>query len=78
MAQKKTINNSIQTQILNSLNTQPHPTRATIIKTYEDGYVDIKTDYGELRHVQSITTHENNDETVLIFLNNNYDERIVI
>lgn len=75
---KKTINGQIQTHFTHLLATQPHPTQATITKTYEDGYVDITTSYGELTHVQSITTHNVGDETILIFLNNDYNQRIVI
>ena len=75
---KKTINGQIEIQFQNLISTLPHPTQATITKTYEDGYVDITTSYGELTHVQSITTHEIEDETILIFLNNDYNQRRVI
>lgn len=76
--QNKTINSIIQTQIQNTIQSQPHPTECTITKVYEDGYVDINSPYGELRHIQSITEHQIGDETILIFLNNNYTQRRVI
>ena len=74
-----TLNESIKTIINDTLNKQPTPTKATITHLYNDGYVDIKTEtYGELRHIQTITPHTIGDETILIFLNGNYNERIVI
>ena len=74
----KTINSIIQTQIQNTIQSQPHPTECTITKVYEDGYVDINSPYGELKHIQSITPHNIGDETILIFLNNDYTQRRVI
>ena len=77
--QKMTLNQSIKTIINDELTKQPTPTKATITHLYSDGYVDIQTDtYGELRHIQTITPHNLGDETILIFLNGNYEERIVI
>ena len=73
-----TLNESIETIINNTLQEQPYPTEATITKTYEDGHVDINTIYGELKHIKSINPHEIGDTTILIFLNNSYDERRVI
>ena len=76
--QNKTINSIIQTQIQNTIQTQPHPTECTITKVYEDGYVDINSPYGELKHIQSITEHSIGDETILIFLNNDPSDMMVI
>ena len=74
-----TLNESIKTIINDELTKQPTPTKATITHLYSDGYVDIQTEtYGELKHIQTITTHEVGDETILIFLNGEYTERIVI
>ena len=74
-----TLNESIKTIINDELTKQPYPTKATITHLYSDGYVDIKTEtYGELKHIQTITPHEIGDETILIFLNGEYTERIVI
>ena len=75
---KPTLYTVIQNQIQNTITDQPHPTQATITRVYEDGYCDVNTPYGELKHIQSITTHEINDETILIFLNNTFEQRIVI
>ena len=74
----KTINNIIQTQIESTITQQPHPTTATITHVYPDKYVDIETTYGELKHIPSITDHETGDKTVLIFLENDFTQRIVI
>ena len=74
-----TLNESIKTIVKDELTKQPYPTKATITHLYSDGYVDIQTDtYGELRHIQTITPHNIGDETILIFLNREYTERIVI
>ena len=73
-----TLNDSIKTIITDELNKQPHPTTATITQVYDDGYVDITCSYGELKHIQSITEHEINDTTILIFIENNFDLRMVI
>lgn len=74
-----TLNESIKTIINDEINKQPTPTKATITHLYSDGYVDIQTEtYGELKHIQTITTHTVGDETILIFLNGEYTERIVI
>ena len=76
--EKRTINGQIQTQIDSTLNLQPHPTTATVTHIYPDGYVDIKTNYGELKHVPSIINHEIGDKTILIFLENDYNQRMII
>ena len=68
----------VQNQIQNTINQQPHPTECTVTKVYEDGYVDIQSPFGELKHIQSITPHNVGDETILIFLNNQLTERRVI
>ena len=68
----------VQNQIQNTINQQPHPTECEVTKVYEDGYVDINSPYGELRHIKSITTHNVGDETILIFLNNDFNLRRVI
>ena len=74
-----TLGNIIQTQIENTINTQPHPTKAKVIKVYDDGRVDIETtQYGTLRYVPTITTHQTGDKTILIYLNNNFNEFMVI
>ena len=74
-----TLNESIKTIINDEINKQPTPVKATITHTYQDGYVDIKTEtYGELKHIQTITPHTIGDETILIFIENDYNTRMVI
>ncbi|WP_296885161.1 hypothetical protein [uncultured Methanobrevibacter sp.] len=69
----------IETQIKNKIKEQPHPTPCTITHTYNDGRVDITTTrYGELKYIETITEHSIGDKTVLLFLNNDINERIVI
>ena len=56
-----------------------YPTIVEVTRVYNDGYVDCKNDdYGELRKVKSITEHTVGDETLLVFANNNYNDKIVI
>ena len=79
MAERSNLNTEIQKIINNSINTQPYPTLAEITRTYNDGHVDIRTnEYGELTYLKTITNHNVGDTTILIFLNNSYDQRIVI
>lgn len=75
---QKTLTEQIETIITNKLNQTLTPVKATITHTYHDTkHVDINTtEYGVLKHVQTITTHETGDETILIFLNN--QEKMVI
>lgn len=69
----------IQTQILNTIAEQPHPVICKITHIYEDGRVDISTTkYGELKYLESILEHSIGDKTVLLFMNNDINERIVI
>ena len=78
MTNNNTLSDTIQNQIENTINTQPYPTQATITKVYQDGHVDAETQYGKLTYIQSILTHEIDDETILIFLNNDYNKRMII
>ena len=81
MTQKEqsTLGGIIQTQIQNTINEQPTPTKCEITKTYNDNHVDIKSEiYGNLKYIESIFPHEIGDKTILIFLNNNYNEKMVI
>ena len=79
MAQNKTINQSIQNMINTTIKTQPCPTKAIITQTYNDGHVDINTKpYGKLTYIESITKHEIDDITILIFLDNDFNTRMVI
>lgn len=75
---QKTLTEQIETIITNKLNQTLTPVKATITHTYPDTkHVDINTtEYGVLKHVQTITTHTVGDETILIFLNQN--EKMVI
>lgn len=77
---QKTLPQQIETIVQNHLNQTLTPVKATITHTYPDTkHVDINTsEYGVLKHVQTITTHTVGDETILIFLNNNQNEKMVI
>ena len=79
--QDRTINDSVKDIVQDELKTQPYPTKAIITRVYtnENKRVDINTtEYGRLQYIQTITEHEVGDETILIFLNNNHEEKIVI
>lgn len=77
---QKTLPQQIETIVQNHLNQTLTPVKATITHTYPDTkHVDINTsEYGVLKHVQTITDHTVGDETILIFLNNNQNEKMVI
>ena len=77
--QTRTLNDEIQTQINHTIKQQPYPTRCTILKTYPDGYTDINTElWGKIEYVETIGNPEPEDVGVLIFLENDFDKRIVI
>lgn len=72
------INNQVQ---WNLEHTVPHPTACRITKVYSDNiHVDINTQiYGQITYVKANGHLPVVDaEGVLIFLNNNYNERRVI
>ena len=79
MAEQRTLNDAITDIIKSHINEIPAPTPCEIIATHTDGTVTIQTkNYGKLTHTPSITTHTVGDKTVLLFLNQNLNERIVI
>ena len=79
MAEQRTLNDAITDMIKSHINEIPTPTPCEIIATHTDGTVDITTkDYGELKYINTITEHQIGDKTVLLFLNQNLNERIVI
>ena len=70
---------AIENQIQANIRNQPHPVRCEITHVYDDGRVDITTTkYGEIKYVESITKHNIGDKSVLLFLNNDINDRIVI
>lgn len=77
-----TINQQIETIINDKLEKDiAYPTQVEIIKIYTNDkkkYDITSTEYGTLKNIDSITEHEIGDKTILIFLNNNYNERIII
>ena len=77
---RKTLTEQIETIITNKLNQTLTPVKATITHTYPNTkHVDINTsEYGVLKHVQTITDHTIGDETILIFINNNPQDKMVI
>lgn len=75
----QTINQQVEIIIDDKLKRIAYPTLVEITRVYNDGYVDCKNeDYGELRYIQSITSHNVGDTTVLIFTDNDYGKRIII
>ena len=77
--ESRTLNDAISDLIKSHINDQPTPTLCTITHTYEDGRVEIQTDtYGEIKYLETITEHTIGDKSVLLFLNNDINERIII
>lgn len=76
---QKTLTEQIETIITNKLNQTLTPVKATITHTYPDTkHVDINTsEYGVLKHVQTITDHTVGDETILIFLNTQNEKMVI-
>lgn len=76
---RKTLPQQIETIITNKLNQPLTPVKATITHTYPDTkHVDINTsEYGVLKHVQTITDHTVGDETILIFLNTQNEKMVI-
>lgn len=57
----------------------PKPVQCTINRTYNNNHADITTtEYGTFKYIQCIGTPTQNTTGLLIFLNNNYNEPIVI
>ena len=72
------LNDEIQRIVRDEIQQIAFPTIVTITKIYNDGYVDVDGDYGLLRHIYSITEHDVNDKTLLVFADNDFNNRIVI
>ena len=70
----------IQIQIDDTLKKHPYPTRCTIIKKYSDNiHADIETEDGTLEYVETISNNLTVGNTgILIFLDNTFDDYIVI
>lgn len=77
--QSRTLNDAISDLITSHINDQPSPIRCVITHVYDDSHVDIETKtYGGIKYVESITEHNIGDKSVLLFLNNDINERIVL
>ena len=69
----------LETMIKNKIAEQPSPIPCTITHIYTDGRVDITTaKYGELKYLESIVEHGIGDKTIIIFLENDFNQRMVI
>ena len=66
--------------IKDEIQQQPRNVKCTITHTYPDKkHADIHTtEYGDLQYIECIGTPTENNTGVLIFLNNSYDEKIII
>lgn len=77
--ENRTLNDAISDLIESHINDQPAPILCTITHIYENNRVDIQTDtYGEIKYIETITEHNIGDKSVLLFMNNDINERIVI
>ena len=76
---KKTLNETVRVIATDEIQKLPVPTTATITKVYDDGHADAKTKiYGDLTYVKTIAPCNTGAEAILIFLNNSYDDKILI
>ena len=76
---KITLNETVRVIATDEIQKLPYPTQATITKVYEDGHCDCKTKiYGDLTYVKTIAPCNTGAEAILIFLNNSYDDKILI
>lgn len=79
MVDKHSITTPIEAIVDDKLEKLAYPTKVTITKVYNNGYVDVENDtYGELKYIPTIVPHNIGDVTVLIFCDNNYGDRIII
>lgn len=79
MTENRTINDEIQDQINHTIQQQPYPTLAKIVKTYPDNYADIMTDdFGKITYIKIYGECELETMGVLFFLHNNFKDRVVI
>ena len=72
------LNYQIQRIVRDEISKIAFPTIVTITKVYSDGYVDVEGDFGLLRHIYSITDHEVDDKTLLVFGDGDYNNMIII
>ena len=80
MNEKETLSGPIKVIVDDTLRQSPHPIKCNIKKIYEDNFhVDITTDVGVLKYVETIGNNlKVGNLGVLIFLNNSFDEYIVL
>lgn len=79
MQTNRTINDEIEDIITSRLTEQAYPTRCTIKQIYEDGHTDIDTEtYGTIKYIETIGNPTIGDIGVLMFLENDFNKRIVI
>ena len=77
---KNTLSHQIEVIFNDEILKLPHPVRCTIKKIYEDNFhVDITTESGVLKYVETIGNNlKVGNPGVLIFLNNSFDDYIVL
>ncbi len=74
-----TINDEIQTQIDNTIQTQPSPLKGEITKVYENNHVDIETDIGTFTYAPVIATNPQIGHfAIIIFIDGSHDDYVVI
>lgn len=79
MTENRSISEEIQTQIDHTIQNQPYPTEAKIVRVYPNNYADIQTDdYGQINYVRVYGECELGTVGILFFLHGSYDYRVVI
>lgn len=79
MTENRSISDEIQDQIDYTIQRQPFPTEAKIVRVYPNNYADIETDdYGRINYVRVYGECELETVGILFFLHGSYDYRVVI
>lgn len=77
--EKRTINDEIIDIFNSEIEKLAFPTECIITKVYENNYADVKTDlFGEITYLKVFGDYSLGDKALLLFLNNDYNSRVVI
>ena len=69
----KTLADEIITLITHFANDNPAPIVAEMIKEYEDGYIDVRTEEGDYLHIPLIGSYGDYKECVVVFIDGIYN-----
>ena len=69
----KTLADEIITLITHFANDNPAPIVAEMIREYEDGYIDVRTEEGDYLHIPLIGSYGDYKECVVVFIDGRYN-----